>query len=73
MRSGRNDERNCPCLTLAVGRRDGAFPVPVYCRLANGRARVPTRDELASRCTAGRHHTCPGYRRWAASQAWAGG
>lgn len=71
MRSNRDDEGNCPCLTPGAGRRDGVFPVSVYCRLGNGRARVPTCDELASRCTADDYHDCPGYRRWAASQAWA--
>ena len=67
-----DDEMNCPCLTPAVGRRAGVFPVPVYCRLANGRVRVPPRDQLGSLCTADQYHGCPGYRRWAASLAWEG-
>ncbi len=61
---------NCPCLTPAVARRGGKFPVPVYCRLPNGRVRIPTPEQLASLCTAGQHHNCPGYRRGA--RAWAG-
>jgi hypothetical protein len=64
---------NCPCLVPAVSRRDdGVFPAPVYCRLANGRVRVPSRDELATLCTADHYHECSGHRRWAASLAWAG-
>lgn len=73
MHSSRDDETNCPCLTPAVGHRAGVFPVPVYCRLANGRVRVPTRDELTSLCTVSQYHNCPGYHRWAASRAWFGG
>jgi hypothetical protein len=42
-----------------------------YCRLANGRARVPTRAELAALCTGRSYRSCAGYRRWAASLAWA--
>lgn len=72
MQARQDEERNCPCLTPAVARRAGVFPVPVYCRLASGRVRVPTRDELASLCTADQYHDCPGYRRWAASLAWEG-
>jgi hypothetical protein len=68
----RDDQMNCPCLTPAVSRRDGVVPVAVYCRLAGGRVRVPTREELGSLCTADRYHECSGYRRWAASLAWAG-
>jgi hypothetical protein len=68
----RADEEYCPCLTPTVGRRDGAFPVPVYCRPGRRRVRVPTRDELASRCTADRYRECPGYRRWEADRAWSG-
>lgn len=68
MRSGRDDGSTCPCLTPEVARGAGVFPVPVYCRQAGGRVRVPTRDELAWRCTAGRYHDCPGYRRWVAAQ-----
>jgi hypothetical protein len=70
MLSGRHDEERCPCLTPTVEPRAGIFPVPVYCRLAGRRVRVPTRDELASRCTADQYRDCPGYRRWSASQAW---
>jgi hypothetical protein len=70
-RSGRDDERDCPCLTPTVRGRAGVGPESVYCRLASGRVRVPTRAELASRCTAGRYQSCPGYRRWVASRQWA--
>jgi hypothetical protein len=63
---------NCPCLTPQVSGRHGRFPVPVYCRLLNGRVRVPTPEQLASLCTAGQHHSCPGYRRWAQARAGVG-
>ena len=55
---------SCPFLTPKVERRRGRFPVPVYCRMPNGRVRVPTREQLAFLCTAGQHHDCPGYLRW---------
>ncbi len=64
---------DCPCLLPAIGRRGGAFPMPVYCRLPTGRVRVPTRDQLASLCTGGQHQNCPGYRRWASHSTWTGG
>jgi hypothetical protein len=68
--SGRDDRQYCPCLTPEVDGAAGGFPIPVYCRLANGRVRVPTPDELASLCTADRYQDCSGYRRWVASRAW---
>ncbi len=55
---------NCPFLIPKVSRRGAVFSVPVYCRLPNGRVRVPTRDQLMFLCTAGQHHDCPGYLRW---------
>ncbi|HSB40212.1 MAG TPA: hypothetical protein VLK28_00135 [Methylomirabilota bacterium] len=70
MPSIRDDEKNCPCLTPTVGRRDGSFPVPVYCRPGRRRVRVPTREELAARCTAERYLDCPGYRRFMADRTW---
>jgi len=59
------DEAPCPNLMPRSGRRAGGFPGPVavYCRLPDGRARVPTRVELASLCADGRYVNCPGYRR----------
>jgi hypothetical protein len=53
-----------------VGRRADVFPLPVYCRLANGRVRVPTGEQLGSLCTADQYHDCEGFRRWTASLAW---
>jgi len=58
------DASNCPFLMPKLSGRAGIFPVPVYCRLPNGRVRVPTRDQLVVLCSAGHHHDCPGYRRW---------
>jgi hypothetical protein len=60
---------NCPCLTPEISPRRGSLPVPVYCRLGNGRVRVPSPEQLVSLCTAGQHHNCPGYRRWARARA----
>lgn len=68
--SGPGEQTSCPCLTPPVARRDGTAPVPVYCRPGRRRVHVPTREELATRCTAERYLDCPGYRRWAADQAW---
>ena len=62
------EESNCPYLTPRVSGRAGVFPVPVYCRLPNGRVRVPPREQLVCLCTAGQHHHCPGYRRWRPSR-----
>lgn len=58
------DTPTCPFLIPRVSGRAGIFSVPVYCRLPNGRVRVPTRDELLVLCTAGQQYDCPGYRRW---------
>ena len=55
---------NCPFLIPRVSGRKAVFSVPVYCRLPNGRVRIPTRDQLVFLCTAGQHHDCEGYRRW---------
>lgn len=54
---------NCPFLTPKASGR-AVFSVSVYCRLPNGRVRVPTRDQLVFLCSAGQHHDCPGYLRW---------
>jgi hypothetical protein len=69
------DEAPCPNLMPQYGRRAGGFPgpAPVYCRLPNGRVRVPTRAELASLCSDGRYVNCPGYQRWARSWNASGG
>lgn len=40
------------------------IPVPVHCRLPNGRVRVPTSDQLAVLCGADHYHGCPTFRRW---------
>ena len=70
MRSVREDTTNCPCLMPPLMPRDGALPVPVYCRPGLRRVRVPSRDELVELCTAGAFRDCPGYRRWMAAAAW---
>ena len=66
----RDEATSCPCLIPALERRAGAFAAPVHCRPGKGRVRVPTRDQLASLCTAGASYECPGYRRWATSLIW---
>ena len=55
--------RECPFLRPMTVSHLGAFPTGVYCRLPSGRARIPSRDELARLCTAGRYRDCPAYRR----------
>jgi hypothetical protein len=69
------DEAPCPNLMSRPARRAGGYqiPFPVYCRLPNGRVRVPTRDELASLCVDGRYLNCAGFRRWARSYNASGG
>jgi len=69
------DGAPCPNLMPRPVRRPGGFPVPVsvYCRVPNGRVRVPTREQLASLCVGGRYPNCPGYRRWARSWNASGG
>jgi hypothetical protein len=58
------EESNCPLLMPKVSGTPAIFSIPVYCRQPSGRVRVPTRDQLMFRCTAGHHQDCPGYRRW---------
>lgn len=69
------DEQPCPNLMPRSAQRAGgsAFPLPAYCRLPNGRVRVPTRAEVASLCSDGQYVNCPGYRRWARSGNVSGG
>ena len=65
MEEEREDEgSNCPFLTPKVSLRPAVLSIPVYCRLPNGRVRVPPRDQLMFLCTVGQHYDCPGYRRW---------
>jgi hypothetical protein len=69
------DEQPCPNLMPRSAQRAGgsAFPLPAYCRLPNGKVRVPTRAEVASLCSDGHYVNCPGYRRWARSANVSGG
>jgi hypothetical protein len=69
------DRVACPHLMPKVVRRAGGFPAPasVYCRLPNGRVRVPSRDQVASLCTSGQYFRCTGYRRWERSWTASGG
>ena len=53
----------CPYLRPERADRLGAFPLGVYCRLPDGRVRIPSRDELARFCTTGHHADCVGFRR----------
>lgn len=59
------DETPYPNLMPRSVRRaaGSSAPLSVYCRLPNGRVRVPTQAELASLCADGRYVDCPGYRR----------
>ena len=53
----------CPYLRPHRADRLAAFPMGVYCRLPDGRVRIPSRDELARFCTTGHHYDCVGFRR----------
>ena len=52
----------CPFLRPGGAHRLGAFPLGVYCRLPSGRARIPSRDELARFCTTSYHRDCLAFR-----------
>ncbi len=52
----------CPYLRPNTGAPATAMTVGVYCGLPDGRARVPTRDELLRSCLTGHPGDCPGYR-----------
>jgi len=69
------DEAPCPHLISRPARWAGGYqaPSPAYCRLPNGRVRVPTQDQLVSLCVGGRYPSCSGYRRWARSWNASGG
>jgi hypothetical protein len=47
----------------AVGIYQEMTAVGVYCRLPDGRVRVPAREEVKGFCVPGRHRECPHYRR----------
>jgi hypothetical protein len=64
----RNTDAGCPLLRPEGIQGQGRPQVPVYCRLPNGRVRVPTPAELGSLCFVERYRDCPGYRRWAKSR-----
>ena len=55
---------NCPFLIPKTSLPLMVIPVPLYCRLPNGRIRVPAPDQLATRCSADHYHDCPTFRRW---------
>lgn len=63
----------CPFLRPETAERLAAFPVGVYCRLPDGRVRIPSRDELVRFCTTGRHDDCFAYRRASLRRTWLGG
>ncbi|MDO8478748.1 MAG: hypothetical protein Q7W02_21625 [Candidatus Rokubacteria bacterium] len=67
-RDDRERDAGCPLLMPGASKGRAGFQVAVYCRLPNGRVRVPTPDQLGSLCFAGRYRDCPGYRRWARSR-----
>lgn len=57
----------CPFLqpTRRLGRGDVA--IGVYCRLPDGRVRVPARHELRAWCIPGRFESCPTHERHASA------
>jgi hypothetical protein len=58
---GEGERANCPFL---IPKTSLPSPVPVYCRLPNGKVRVPTPDQLAVLCGADHYHDCMTFRRW---------
>jgi hypothetical protein len=55
------EETGCPFAVPGVPRSGAAF----YCRLPNGRVRIPARDERVRFCESGRYHACPVIQRYA--------
>ena len=65
MDEGRERDRSsCPFLMPAPGDRRDAVSFAAYCRLPNGRIRVPEPDQLLFLCQDGHYPDCLGYRRW---------
>jgi hypothetical protein len=57
-------ERNgCPFLRARRVGGLGSFSTTVYCQLPSGRVRIPSHDELAQFCAAGRYYDCPVFGR----------
>jgi len=67
-RRDRDKDAGCPLLMPGARPEHGRAGVAVYCRLPDGRVRMPTREEFESLCFVERHRDCPGYRRWARLQ-----
>jgi hypothetical protein len=61
--SGSAETPKCPYLRPERADRLAAFPIGAYCRLPDGRVRIPSRDELARFCTTGHHADCVSIRR----------
>jgi hypothetical protein len=63
-----HDRESCPLLAPSrpLGRGDVAFAI--YCRLPDGRVRVPLRQEARQFCIPAQHRLCPVYRRHAAAR-----
>ena len=59
----RSQARECPFLQPTMASRSELLGIGVYCRLPSGRARIPSRDEVARFCAAGKFRECPVYRR----------
>jgi len=51
----------CPFVNPARPRGRGAVDVAIYCRLPNGRVRVPRRDVTRRYCLPGAYEHCPTY------------
>jgi hypothetical protein len=52
----------CPNLGPGISDVTTRPTCAVYCRLPDGRIRIPSRDELSRFCLAGHFRDCPGYR-----------
>lgn len=62
------DGSACPFLMPEIGGQLAVYyPAAVYCRLPNGRVRVPPPEQRAYVCSAGHYEDCPGYQRWKVS------
>jgi hypothetical protein len=59
------DVTECPSLQPSRPLTLGQRAIGLYCRLPNGRVRVPSRDETRRFCLVDRWRDCPVYQRHA--------
>jgi hypothetical protein len=62
----RDATRECPYLQPARPLSGGRL-IGIYCRMPDGRVRVPPEDERRRFCLRGQFEQCPAYRRHAAA------